>query len=363
MTYPRTLFVLKYRDSDYNDINSWCYSDGKKPLSSGLFNSARMVVDMLMQHGVPVKLVHVQDNSTIYREAMAFQAEVVIVEAFWVVPEKFDELLSVNPKIKYVIRNHSETPFLAQEGIAFDWMLKYVQRPNVVMSANSPRMYEETLHLVQMANPSWTPEHIASKVAYLPNYYPTTHLVDGEMKPDHCDTLDIGCFGAVRPLKNHMEQAIGALKLAARLNRRLRFHINGGRIEMNGDQILKNLRLMFKHYPQHELVEHPWMVHAKFKELVASMDLVTQVSFSETFNIVAADAVVLGVPTIGSREITWLNMLYQADPTSSDSIAAVMDRALCMKRRFPRLNLNAMGLRGYDKRSERDWLSFLAHHK
>ena len=357
MTYPRTLFVLKYRDTDYSDYDAWSGST-KQPLSSGLFNSARMVVDMLKAHGVPTKLVHVQDNSTIHRELVAFDADIVIIEAFWVVPEKFDELFSVCPNVKFVIRNHSETPFLAQEGIAFDWMLKYVQRPNVVMSANAPRMYEETLHLVQAANPQWSPAEVRDKVAYLPNYYPA--VLDAPVRGHrHDDYLDIGCFGAVRPLKNHMIQAIAALKLASRLSKKLRFHINASRIEMQGDQILKNLRMLFSHYPQHLLVEHRWKTHDQFRELVASMDLVTQVSFSETFNIVAADAVTQGVPTVGSCEIPWLSKLYQADPTDSTDIARIMERALCIKRRFPSFNPSLNGLKAYDRLSTREWLSFL----
>jgi hypothetical protein len=346
MSYPRTLFVLKYRDSDYGQpycySSSWGDSDTKKPLSSGLFNSARMVVEMLEAQGVPVKLVHVQDNSTIHRELVNFKADVVIIEAFWVVPEKFDELFSVCPDVKFVIRNHSETPFLANEGIAFDWILKYVTKPNVIMSANAPRMYEETLHLVQHAHPEWTPEQVRAKVAYLPNYYPTENATSTP-GPDNCfdtDYLNIGCFGAIRPLKNHMLQAIASLKLAARLGKKLRFHINGGRIEMQGDQILKNLRNLFKHYPQHELVEHPWMPHEAFRALIRTMDVVTQVSFSETFNIVAADAVSQGVPTVTSPEVPWGSRLFEADPTDSSDIASTMARALCVKRRFPKVNLS-----------------------
>lgn len=363
MNYPRTLFVLKYRDSDYGQpycySSSWGDSSVKEPLSSGLFNSARMVVEMLASHGVPVKLVHVQDNSTIHRELVNFKADVVIIEAFWVVPEKFDELFSVCPNVKFVIRNHSETPFLANEGIAFDWIMKYVTKPNVIMSANAPRMYEETLHLVQHAHPEWTPEQVRAKVAYLPNYYPVENATSCGSSYIDSDYLNIGCFGAIRPLKNHMEQAIAALKLASKLGKKLRFHINGGRIEMQGEQTLKNLRSLFSHFHQHELVEHPWMPHQQFRKLIASMDLLTQVSFSETFNIVAADAVSQGVPTVTSPEVPWASWLFEADPTDSNDIAQTMNRALCIKRRFPKLNLSLIGLKKYDRLSVKEWLSFL----
>ena len=84
-----------------------------------------------------------------------------------------------------------------------------------------------------------------------------------------------------RPLKNHLVQAIGALIFAERIGKRLRFNINGGRVEMNGAPILKNLQAIFNGQPQAELVSHGWLPHDGFRSLVANMDIVTQVTFSE----------------------------------------------------------------------------------
>lgn len=367
--YPRVLFVLKYREG----YDPYCYNAGseswgdgertpKRPLSSGLFNSAKMVVEMLEKQGVPVKLVHVVDNSFIHRELVEFKADVVVIEAFWVVPEKFDELRQVCPNVKFVVRNHSETPFLAQEGIAFDWMMKYFDKPNVIMTSNATRMHRETRLLYSLAHPGADEVTIRRKVAYLPNYYtidetPNEHYV--------CDNevIDIGCFGAIRPLKNQLLQAIAALEFADRLGKRLRFHVNGKRIEMNGDQVMKNLRLLFTHFPQHELVEHPWMPHGEFKRLVASMDIMMQVSFSETFNIVAADAVSQNVLTITSPEVAWSNEDVQADPTSSRDITIVMDNAWATKLEDPCWNPSLHGLHRYNEKSIKEWLHFLDQFK
>lgn len=372
--YPRVLFVLKLRESPYSDYcgDSYGKEDGhwgdganaaiggsKQPLSSGLFNSARMVVEMLEHEGVPVKLVHVVDNNSIHREAMAFKADVVIIEAFWVVPQKFDVLLEAGPHIKYVVRNHSEAPFLANEGIAFDWTLKYVTKPNVIMSCNAPRMLEETRFLTALANPEYSPMEVRDKVAYLPNYYPVEPVPTVGEVEHHSHVVNVGCFGAVRPLKNHMLQAIAALKFATKIGKRLRFHINGGRIEMGGSPILKNLVQLFEHFPQHELVLHKWKDHTRFKELLASMDVLTQVSFSETFNIVAADAVTQGVATVTSDEITWSSKCFRAVATSSDDIASAMLKAYRMKLKAPKFNPSIKGLRQYNEHSRREWLQFL----
>ena len=50
------------------------------------------------------------------------------------------------------------------------------------------------------------------KVGYTPNYYPTGYLETRPRKDD--GYLDVCCFGAIRPLKNHLVQALAAVKLA-----------------------------------------------------------------------------------------------------------------------------------------------------
>jgi hypothetical protein len=367
--YPRTLFVLKFRENPYDgaekENGNWGDGgDGKTPLSSGLFNSARMVAEMLEQKGVPVKLVHVIDANFIHREIVAFKAEVVVIEAFWVVPAKFEELLRVCPKVKFIVRNHSEVPFLANEGIAFDWMLKYAKQPNVYMSCNAPRMLEESRFLIGKENPEWDESTLTRKVPYLPNYYPTDKCPEFGAAIDlNSEFVNVGCFGAVRPLKNTMLQAIAAMAFATKINKRLRFHINGGRIEMGGSPILKNLFLLFSHFPEYELINHPWKTHKQFKEIVASMDVVSQVSFSETFNIVAADAVTQNIPTITSDEITWSAPEFRADPTSSLDIAETLYRAYMSRLADPSRNPSLFGLEQYNKDSVREWLPYIASFK
>jgi hypothetical protein len=366
--YPRILFVLKYREGydPYTHTSAggdWGDGAPKRPLSSGLFNSARMVTEMLVQHGVPAKIVHVIDNNSIHRELVEFKADIVVIEAFWVVPEKFDELYRVCPNVTFIIRNHSEVPFLAQEGIAFDWMMRYINKPNVIMSANSERMNRETRELARIANPDVDIMEIVRKTPYLPNYYQIPEPKDARSIDPESEFIDIGCFGAVRPLKNQLLQAIAAIEFANNIGKRLRFHINGKRIEMNGGQVIKNLVALFSHYSDYELVNHAWMPHHEFKELIASMDIVMQVSFSETFNIVAADAISQGVLTITSPEIYWSSPQLQADPTSSTSILDTLYAGWMRKVENPEWNPNLAGLEKYNEKSVGVWLHYLANFR
>jgi len=364
---PRILFVLKWRESPYQDpyggymasaAHSWGDGCGdRQPLSSGLFNSARFMAEMLDDAGIQTKLAHVIDGNDIHREVVAFDATHVIIEAFWTPPYKFDDLGAACPTVKFIVRNHSETPFLASEGIAFGWTAEYLKRPNVSVAPNSLRMLADARFLASQAHPDWTPWELSRRVPYLPNFYPADDLSPHPRKtPD--GIFDVGCFGAVRPLKNPLTQAIAAMEMARFLQRPLRFHVNAARVENGGDGVLKNLRAIFEHNPNAELVGHPWSDHDTFRGLVAKMDLTTQAAFTETFSIVAADAVSQNVPTVTSTEVPWSSPNSHADPTRSSSILEAMKRVWHGRFGLVHHNPDLHGLRAFSAESRGLWLAY-----
>ena len=169
--------------------------------------------------------------------------------------------------------------------------------------------------------------------------------------------IEIGCFGAVRPMKNQLNQALAAISWGNSLKKKIKFHINEDRVEQKGESILKNLEYAFVNTP-HELIKHPWMDHHNFIHIVKQMDLGMQVSFSETFNIVAADFVWNGIPIIGSNDIEWLSFLYKADP---NSISSMQNRLyLAWYGRLINLQfLNYMKLESYNYYALGQWLNTL----
>lgn len=367
MPETRVLFILKKRGTSYGP-GSGCYSTctpkcecinkGQKVLkSSGLLNSARFVQEMLLESGIESKLVEVIDNNGIDREVTLFKPTHVVIEALWVVPEKFDVLRKLHPNVVWVIRSHSETPFLAGEGISVEWFFKYLKQDNVVISFNTPETTEEFMQLYAYAHPDADPTEVADKVVYLPNYYP----LSGKVEPyrlDKKDTIDVGCFGAIRPLKNHLIQAIAAVEFAARNDINLRFHINSTRVEGNADSHKKNLYALFEglNSPQFQLVEHGWLDHKDFTALVRTMDIGLQMSFTESFNIVTADFVNAGIPVVVSREIDWVHPWFHANPTDSNDIVDKMERALLYKKWLARfLDLNRNRLKQYSISSKIIW--------
>ena len=316
----KVLFILKYRESSGGGS---CYGTG---LSSGLANSANFMNDMLNRAGIESRIEHAIDNNCIDKLVTFHKPTHVIIEAYWVVPEKFAVLTKLHPHIKWIIRNHSEIPFLASEGIAIDWTCKYVQYKNVYISANAPRAYHDLLHILIPANPTWTIEEVKEKIVFLPNAY-TFKKMPIVHKP-HSEYINVACFGAIRPLKNQLLQAIAALQFAEKINKKLRFHINSDRIESGAtNQSLKNLRNLFLHDSAsgHELVEHAWMDHDTFLNVLnTEIDVASCVSQSETFCIIAADAVNCNVPLVASREVPWASWFVRADPGSSRDIARRM---------------------------------------
>lgn len=324
----KVLFLLKYRAAYTDEYNQQSY------ISSGLYNSARMVASALETFGingeaVETKMVQLNSYNLIDGAVFQYDPDVVIIEAFWVPPFKVLELANLwrHRNRKWIIRNHSEMPFLAPEMKSISWIPEYLTgNPNIFIGSNSTTSFIDLQEVVAAAN-GWTIEQAQQRVVFFPNFYLIERDATWIAAPQTKQHLDVACFGAIRPLKNHVQQAVAALRWARVMGKPLRFHINGGRVEFGGAGILNSLRAMFSGAGDAELVEHAWLDHDHFLDLVASMDISMQVSFSETFNIVTADAVSLGVPVVVSHEIAWVDDAFKCLTTKANDIVQKMHRA------------------------------------
>jgi hypothetical protein len=332
----RVLFVCKNR-SAYG-------------ISFGLINSCLFICNALRSVGIECKVVQVEDNNKIDHVVHEYKPSHVFVEALWVVPQKFDVLCSKYKKVEWFVRVHSKIPFLAHEGMAIDWFKGYYEvskrHNNFQIASNN----EDVIVSLDRA--------FDIPVGHWPNiYYP----------PDYCNTtpvtqrgpkyIDIGCFGAIRPMKNQLYQALAAISFGNEIHKQVRFHINANRVEQKGDPILKNIEHAFEG-TKHTLIRHEWMNHLEFIRVVKQMELGMQVSFSESFDIVAADFVWNGIPIVGSPDIDWLSFLYKANPNSIDSIinklhVAYYGQAVNLQ------HLNKLNLDLYNQHSLRLWLENL----
>lgn len=345
----KVLFILKRRE----DFTAKKHSH--IGLSTGLFNSASFVNIMLNQLGVESNLEVAIDNNDIDRLVTQYKPDYVIIEALWVVPSKFAILQRLHPKVQWIIRLHSELPFMAGEGMAMDWLGDYSEFKPITIAANAPRMLSDIKTYLRYKN-GWSNSELADKVVYLPNFYPQRYVLKDFDREK--DTVDIGCFGAVRLLKNHLVQAFAAIQFAEDLGKKLRFHINAGRIEMQGEPVLNNLKGTFQHLTKadHQLINHQWTPRDEFLKLCATMDIGMQCNFSETFNIVGADLISQGVPLVGCSEIPWAMPGFYADPNSVVDIT----KKLHLAYKHPCMNviLNQLSLTAYTNRVEAIWTKY-----
>src|SRR6266404_3865595 len=133
MKKPKILFICKIRNDFYGP-------------SFGLINSCRFISNALAQYGIESKVISVVDNNSIDKEVHQYNPTHVFIEALWVVPSKFEELIPLHPNVQWYVRIHSKIPFLAGEGMAIDWLRDYQELslayPTLHIAANSMDVVE-----------------------------------------------------------------------------------------------------------------------------------------------------------------------------------------------------------------------------
>lgn len=332
----RILFVLK-KNETYG-FTSYCRR------SSGLWNSTRFIVESLVERGVDAGIVEVIDNNCIDKYVRALRPDIVVIEALWVVPSKFEVLKRLHPHVQWFIHLHSDMPFLALEGIATEWIRAYAN-DEIGLIANSPGSYASLRCFLD-----------EESITMLPNVYLSEFFEPKAFETDK-EHIDVGCFGAVRPLKNQLFQALAAIRFAKEIGNPLRFHINASRIETGGQPVLKNLRALFEGEPHAELIEQHWHEPEEFLELLNdSIDLGMQVSLTETFNVVSADYVTAGVPMVVSKEVAWASSWNKALDNDVDDVVKKMYRVLGNRKL---ITWNQRLLAGYSARAQRMWSAFV----
>lgn len=325
-------------------------------IMSGLYNSAKFLTEALETRilGTECKMAVCVDGNSIDKEVYDYQPKIAVIEALWVTPVKLREVAKLHPRVTFVVRIHSNLPFLSNEGIAIEWIKEYHKIPKVKVSFNN----QETSHDFNS---------IDIDNVYLPNIYATVSfghqiitddtigLVSAKSPKHRKRVLDIGCFGAIRPLKNQLTQAIAAISYADATDSIIHFHVNGTRVEMSGDSALKNIRALF-HNSKHKLIEHGWLHHDDFIELIKTMDLGLQISLTESFNIVTADFAACGIPIIVSPEIEWMPDICKVSPYSVEGIVNKIDQAMKYRHLFTVKAI--MKLYAYNGRAVSHWSQF-----
>lgn len=273
----------------------------------------------------------------------------VVISAPWLAAADLQDIAILNPHIVFACASHSNVAFLAADPNAFKLVRQYthVERstPNFHLAGNSSRL--ATWVAGSYSVPCWT----------IPNLY----YLDGSVTPNRemysGGTLRIGCFGAMRILKNILTAGAAALQIGNEMRVNVEFWVSAGRNE-GAQGTLQSLREMVDGLYSIQIVERPWQEWSQFVQTIGHMHLLVQPSFTETFNVVTADGIARGVPSVVSTAINWAPAAWKADSDDPSAIAAV-GQQLLHNPKAPTDGLNA--LTAYNTAAFTEWQKFLTN--
>jgi glycosyltransferase involved in cell wall biosynthesis len=241
----------------------------------------------------------------------------VIVSAPWIETPSWRSLLDLFPRTQFGINCHSNVGFLQadpngirllREGLALEMGVS-----NFHVSANSRK------------GSQWVRDAYGKPCGYLPNlYFLDSALPVRTQRPLWGGgPLRIGAFGATRPLKNLISAVAGAIEISYQLKADTEIWLSSGRTEGGGETVLNACRALTQNLPHVKLVLAGWADWAEHRSTVANMHLLLQPSYTESFNMVTADGIAEGVPSVVSDAIDWVPPHWQASVDNVFDIARV----------------------------------------
>jgi len=234
----------------------------------------------------------------------------IIISAPWIPTTLLAELICKYKDIEFVVISHSNVGFLAADknGIKLlrEEIILQQYVPNFQVAGNSKRFAD-------WASVSW-----GVKVEFLPNLYNVKDMKFIPKSWNRKETLRIGCFGALRPLKNQTTAAAAALAITKKLDMPGEIWFSSGRNEGWAADAITQLVGNIKDF---KIRNVPWMPWQEFRKFAGTMHLNLQPSYTESFNMVVADSVYESVPAVVSEAITWTPKNWKANIDDALDIA------------------------------------------
>ena len=269
----------------------------------------------------------------------------VVLSAPFLATSDVASLAARFPEVMFTVVSHSSVGFLSADPHAIRLLRQtadlQLATHNVFVGGNSKKFVD------------WATEAWNVNVVYLPNLYCTSEMFDHRTRYWTGGPLRLGMFGANRPLKNFLSGAAAAVELASRLRVPVELVLSSGRNEGGNFRALEELTENIQNL---RVTYTGWLPWSEFRALVRKMDLVFQPSYTETFNVVAADAASEGVPVVVSDAIDWLPSWWRARVDEPMDVARVAERLL----RDPDASRHGReALRTYVRRGLIAWWNFL----
>jgi glycosyltransferase involved in cell wall biosynthesis len=272
----------------------------------------------------------------------------IVISAPWIPTLALQTLTGTYSNVQFVTNCHSNVGFLQADahGVQrFREALALQQGTwNFQVAGNSPRFV------------GWVEAAFGLPCLWLPNLYYLQRLTPSHRPPWHGGALRIGSFSAIRPLKNILTAAAAALEMGREERADLEFWLSGGRLEGGGTTIEQAIQAMYHGLPHATVVVQPWQSWPHFRQTVAHMHLLLMPSYTESFQMVAADAIAEGVAVVGSDALYWLPRAWQATSDDAQALARV-GRTLLHHPHAGQEGLAA--LQAHDEQGEQAWLTYL----
>ncbi len=239
---------------------------------------------------------------------------VIVSSPAWIQPQDFHNLAMRWPDTTFIQLNHSGAAYLSIDKYGIrnirDVAALSEQFHNVKVAANNERVCRELNSLCGV------------DTLYLPNLYDTSSYVNPAPPHRLGNVLRVGSFGASRPWKNQLNAAAAAVMLAKNLGCSLELYVNSKRPD-GGERMIESRQEMFDGMPHAKLVDVPWASWPRFRDISATMHLLIQPSFDETFNVVTAVGIAEGVPSVTTSAIEWTPRNWWALPEDPSDIMNV----------------------------------------
>jgi hypothetical protein len=312
----------------------------------GLGVAAINTAKVLRREGIKAHVWPVLSAADLRKKLEATLLRHVIIAAPWIPSLELQSLSNDFPETHFAVNCHSNVGFLQADrnGVKLirETMELELGTQNVHLAGNSRRFC------------GWVRATFGAPCAYLPNLYALDRDAVSQRSPFTEGTLRIAIFGATRPLKNLMSAAGAALEISQRLRVPLELWLSSGRAEGGGDTVIGAVQEMLRGLPHVKLVLNSWQPWPKFRKVVSYMHLLLQPSYTESCNMVTADGVAEGVPSVVSDAIDWAPEHWKANVDDVLDIARV-GRCLLYDPLAARDGLKALepyvagGLRSYQK--------------
>ena len=237
----------------------------------------------------------------------------IVISAPWLPTKTLQELSMTFTEIVFSVSCHSNVSFLQVDPSGMKLL-----RDTYELSLSNFN-FKAAGNCLKYTN--WVERSYNINCSFLPNLY------DLSVVNSHCrkatqqsGAVRIGCFCATRQLKNISAAVAAAIGISNSLNKDVEIWVSAGRDTNNA--ITSTIDSMVGGLPRVELIRNNWQSWPAFRTTIASMDLLLQPSFTETFNIVTADGIAEGVASVTSPTIDWVPPEWHAEPDDVNDIIA-----------------------------------------